>query len=118
MTGFLIKYPRRYLISEVFKMEKIRFDHKEQHFRLNSKEFVIPEYPLTVTLQITRRCNLQCPYCSESEFISDPTLKEIEKMIKNLKGVNRIIISGGEPTLRKDLSIFQISSIIEFSSTF
>lgn len=84
-------------------MDKIRFDHKEQHFDLGDGELIIPKYPLTVTLQITRKCNLNCIYCSESEFIPDPSTEEIREMIKNLQGVKRIIISGGEPTLRQDL---------------
>ena len=84
-------------------MSEIKFDREEQHFRLEGEKLIIPNTPLTVTLQITRKCNLQCVYCSESGFIPDPTLEEIEKMIKNLKGVNRVIITGGEPTLRQDL---------------
>jgi MoaA/NifB/PqqE/SkfB family radical SAM enzyme len=84
-------------------MNDIIFDRKEQHFRLEGEELVIPKYPLTVTLQITRKCNLHCIYCSEPEYISDPSLEQIKKMLKNLQGVNRIIISGGEPTLRTDL---------------
>jgi len=84
-------------------MSEIKFDREEQHFYSGVEEPILPNTPLTVTLQITRKCNLQCVYCSESEFMPDPTLKEIEKMIKNLRGVNRVIISGGEPTLRHDL---------------
>lgn len=84
-------------------MENFSFDLKKQHFRLKSTELYIPDYPLTVTLQITRKCNLKCIYCSESEYIPDPPLNKIFKMIKNLKGVPRIIVSGGEPTLRSDL---------------
>lgn len=87
----------------------IDFNRDEQHFYLKGDELVLPDCPLTVTLQITRRCNLNCIYCSESGFISDPSFEEIEKMIENLQGVNRIIISGGEPILRSDLfSILQL----------
>lgn len=84
-------------------MENFSFDLKKQHFFLNGTEITIPDLPLTITLQITRNCNLKCIYCSESEYIPDPSLEEIFKMIKNLNGVPRIIISGGEPTLRNDL---------------
>ncbi|MEM5879242.1 MAG: radical SAM protein [Candidatus Aenigmatarchaeota archaeon] len=90
-------------------MRKIRFDYEEQHFILESEEFVIPEYPLTMTSQITRRCNLNCIYCSESGFIPDPSQEELKRMVNNLKGVERVIVSGGEPTLRRDLfSILEI----------
>jgi MoaA/NifB/PqqE/SkfB family radical SAM enzyme len=81
----------------------IEFDHEQQHFRQSGEEITIPEYPLTVTLQVTRKCNLRCVYCSEPEQIPEPSLKELEHMIGNLRGVKRIIVSGGEPTLRSDL---------------
>lgn len=84
-------------------MSEIKFNYSLQHFYLKGKKIEIPEYPLTVTLQITRKCNLQCIYCSESNPIQDPSLDQINKMIKNLSGVNRIIISGGEPLLSKNL---------------
>ncbi len=63
------------------------------------------EYPLSVTLQITRKCNLQCLYCSESEYIPEISIGDINKILENLNGVKRIIISGGEPTLREDLEL-------------
>ncbi len=84
-------------------MKNFTFSPKYQHFSFIGTELTIPDYPLTVTLQITRKCNLRCIYCSESDYIQDPSLEDIFKIIKNLNGVPRIIISGGEPTLRKDL---------------
>ncbi len=84
-------------------MNSYYFNREEQHFSKKSKETSFPEHPLTVTLQITRRCNLKCIYCSESDFIPDLGLKEIKKMLENLKGVNRIIVAGGEPSSRNDL---------------
>ncbi|MGW1761337.1 hypothetical protein [Streptomyces mirabilis] len=32
----------------------------------------------------------------------DPTLKELETMEENLRGVARVFLSGGEPLLRRD----------------
>ena len=84
-------------------MTNINFDYNWQHFYLTNDNLIIPEYPLTVTLQITRKCNISCIYCSESEFIPDPSTENLEKIIENMNGVSRVIISGGEPTLRKDL---------------
>ena len=72
----------------------------------------ITKGPLNVGLQITRFCNFRCIYCSESakytnrlNIIDDPTLNNINIMVKNLKnaGVFRINLTGGEPLLRKDL---------------
>lgn len=62
------------------------------------------DLPMSVTLQITRRCNLECIYCSEDLQLKEYDTEVVKKMIDNLTGVNRIIVSGGEPTLRKDLA--------------
>lgn len=63
-------------------MTKIEFDYNQQHFYLKGGEIEIPEHPLTVTLQITRRCDLRCIYCSESGYIPDPPEDKIKEMIK------------------------------------
>lgn len=79
------------------------FNRTEQHFASDQDELPLLTGPLTVTLQVTRGCNLRCIYCSESEFVQAPTLPQVEAMVDNLSGVTRLIVSGGEPTLRKDL---------------
>lgn len=68
------------------------------------EEFLFGELPLSVIIQVTRRCNFSCIFCSETEKMTDPTLEEIQQMRNNLFGVPRVYISGGEPLLRKDLS--------------
>jgi len=63
-------------------------------------------YPLSVSLQITRGCNLACTYCSElpvPAFGEHPSMEELTIMSRNLKGVERVILTGGEPLLRSDL---------------
>jgi uncharacterized radical SAM superfamily Fe-S cluster-containing enzyme len=64
-----------------------------------------------VILEVTERCNLTCPMCyafsSPSE--RDYTLEEIERRLDQLidvegKGIS-LQISGGEPSVRKDLDI-------------
>ena len=81
---------------------KIFFNETEQHFVSQALSH-LPDLPLTVTLQINRACNLKCIYCSETNHIAQPSIDALVKMMDNLKGVQRIIISGGEPTLRIDL---------------
>jgi MoaA/NifB/PqqE/SkfB family radical SAM enzyme len=89
--------------------QQIEFNRDEQHFYINSEKIMIPDFPITVTLQITRRCNLKCIYCSEADYITEPTFEDVKKMIENLKGVKRVIVSGGEPLLRDDvLSILKL----------
>ncbi len=58
--------------------------------------------PLSVILQITRRCPFSCVFCSETEQIPDPSLEELVKMRDNLEGASRLFLSGGEPLIRKD----------------
>lgn len=58
--------------------------------------------PLSVILQITRRCHFNCVFCSEKNDITDPSLKALEIMAKNLNGTKRVFLSGGEPFIRND----------------
>jgi pyrroloquinoline quinone biosynthesis protein E len=65
--------------------------------------------PLAVLLEMTHRCPLQCPYCSnplELERAGEElTTDEWKKVLSELAeiGVLQIHFSGGEPTARKDL---------------
>jgi molybdenum cofactor biosynthesis enzyme MoaA len=67
--------------------------------------------PLSVIYQVTRRCNFDCDFCSETARVKDPTLEEIARIQNNLRGVQRVFLSGGEPLLRKDF--LEIVSIFE-----
>jgi MoaA/NifB/PqqE/SkfB family radical SAM enzyme len=59
--------------------------------------------PLSVILQITKRCDFDCTFCSETMQMKDPTLDQLVTMSANLAGVQRVFLSGGEPLLRRDL---------------
>lgn len=59
--------------------------------------------PMSITLQVTRKCNLKCIYCSEDAQLTEPTNEMIRQMIDNIVGIERVIVAGGEPTLRRDL---------------
>lgn len=80
-----------------------KFDYRKQHFYFEGSDINLPTYPLTVTLQINRTCNLNCVYCSESNRLDDLSYENAIEILDKLKGVKRIIISGGEPLLHKDL---------------
>lgn len=62
-------------------------------------------------LDVTFRCNMECPVCfwgdfKESLLLEEPTLEDIQNIIDN---TSVFVLSGGEPTLREDLfSIFKI----------
>ncbi|MCD0450464.1 radical SAM protein [Actinocorallia sp. API 0066] len=59
--------------------------------------------PLSVILQVTKRCDFDCTFCSETAHMKDPSLDELGTMAANLEGVHRVFLSGGEPLLRRDL---------------
>jgi pyrroloquinoline quinone biosynthesis protein E len=65
--------------------------------------------PLAVLAELTHRCPLQCPYCSNPVELDrasgELTTEEWKKVLSELAeiGVLQIHFSGGEPTARKDL---------------
>jgi MoaA/NifB/PqqE/SkfB family radical SAM enzyme len=59
--------------------------------------------PLSVILQVTKRCDFDCVFCSETLHMGDPTLDQLDTIRANLAGVQRVFLSGGEPLLRRDL---------------
>ena len=65
--------------------------------------------PLAVLAEVTHRCPLQCPYCS-NPVAMEPASNELPtqdwlRVIAELAdlGVLQIHFSGGEPTARRDL---------------
>src|SRR3990167_4079281 len=64
--------------------------------------------PLYVQFYITARCNLTCEQCNiiySNSDVRECTLEEIEKIAENLAkiGVAIVLLTGGEPFVRKDL---------------
>jgi MoaA/NifB/PqqE/SkfB family radical SAM enzyme len=59
--------------------------------------------PLSVIVQVTKRCDFSCGFCSETLQMPDPTLEQLDIIRANLWGVRRVFLSGGEPLLRRDL---------------
>lgn len=58
--------------------------------------------PLSVIVQVTKRCDFDCNFCSETLQRPDPTLDQLDLMRANLVGVGRVFLSGGEPLMRRD----------------
>lgn len=79
------------------------------HTKLNIvRAFLSHRRPYYVQYYILSRCNLNCRQCNIVEANSDlreADLKTIEKIAHNLKkvGVGIVLLTGGEPFLRKDL---------------
>ncbi len=67
----------------------------------------IPSAPKTVDFNVIGKCNLDCIWCWGPDHKTKHTLNAkdwIETAIQLKKmGTENIVITGGEPTLRKDL---------------
>ncbi len=70
-----------------------------------------PEPPLAILAELTHRCPLQCPYCSNpvelerarGELDTETWCRVIREAAE--LGALQIHVSGGEPTARKDLEV-------------
>src|SRR6188474_3787570 len=61
----------------------------------------------TVILFVTSRCNSLCRTCFYHEELNQPgdlTFEQIEKISRTMPPITDLWLSGGEPTLRRDLS--------------
>ncbi|MHA2397156.1 MAG: anaerobic ribonucleoside-triphosphate reductase activating protein, partial [Candidatus Thorarchaeota archaeon] len=65
----------------------------------------VPGIPVTVLF--TAGCNMDCPYCQNAEIIPTTSGEEmkIEDIVRQLRGnlTDGYCITGGEPTIQKDL---------------
>ncbi len=82
-------------------------------FTLNTKLSIVKalitkKSPYYIQFFISNKCNLKCKMCGivdSSRHIKEVDLSGIEKIAKNLKkiGVGIVLLTGGEPFLRKDI---------------
>lgn len=82
--------------------EVVKFIDDEQDFEYTCISSETLVNPLSLTVQITRQCNLNCVWCSEANQIKDSSMEEIKLIADKLDGLGRVYISGGEPLMRKD----------------
>ena len=62
--------------------------------------------PRVITLFVTSQCNAKCKHCFYWENLNqnnDLSFEEIENLSRSLEKIDVLLISGGEPFLRKDL---------------
>ena len=68
-----------------------------------------------LAIETTRRCNLRCGHCMRGECQNVDASYELIDMIlgnEEIKAINHICFSGGEPTLNPDVIIYAIDKII------
>lgn len=73
-----------------------------------ARGILLHDTPLYVQFYITARCNLTCEQCNiiyANSDVRECTLPEIERIAENLAeiGVAIVLLTGGEPFVRKDL---------------
>lgn len=69
--------------------------------------FVPPPYPVQVQLEVTNRCNLNCPMCPREKLgviEEDMPFELFQQIIEKIKGVKLVTLTGwGEPFLHPEL---------------
>lgn len=87
------------IISVLTQIEGKRFDIPQKNASLIKENLII---------HLTNQCNLKCPHCymkSGSKMVNELTTHEVIELSRNFKSIGgkSITLTGGEPTLRKDL---------------
>lgn len=85
--------------------ESTHLVENDLNFFKSLKKIYLPEYYWhLVLIEVTDRCNLNCPHCyhiPDNRSIDKP-IESIVEQVKNIES-NIIMFAGAEPTLRKDL---------------
>lgn len=69
-----------------------------------------------LAIETTRRCNMKCEHCMRGESQNIDASNDIIDMILNdeeIKQIDHICFSGGEPTLNPNIIIYAIDKIID-----
>ncbi len=81
----------------------MRYNIKKDSYKFSKNDV---DYFINIALQVTRKCNLNCVHCCESENVKgELSINEIKKIVDNLsaRGLIKFCITGGEPFLRNDI---------------
>ena len=87
---------------------KILKDTTKRYFHNRAEKQRTGLYPLDmVILYVTMRCNAKCSHCFCWEDLNvgipEMSLEEIDKIAESIPPFRQLVLTGGEPTLRKDL---------------
>ena len=104
--------PHAAFYERMFELDsrmQARYAYKQERAPLRTEPFVMRDRANLVMLEVTEKCNLTCPMCfaGSSPAGRHYTLEELASRMREAialegKGVS-VQISGGEPTVRKDL---------------
>ena len=93
-------------------MTRLNYLRFAKNFTINNFSYNYLYSPLNAQIELTLRCNARCVFCSiwepdfQEELEKEMKTDEIKHIIDELHelGVQVVNFTGGEPTLRKDLS--------------
>lgn len=100
------KFNRKF-IKDLYGRKIIELNGVEGPSGLDFSSSQAIKAPLNVTIQITNLCNLRCAHCHRNyEKVVTMATDDFKKIVSELRKINvfNINISGGEPTLVKDLA--------------
>jgi len=104
MKLFLTLCPSRFRFILIKTINTIRLNHIQ---RLKT--------PTSVIFFITNKCSLKCSHCFYWKKLNkkqdELTLEQIKKIVNSFKDSDGIVLTGGEPFLRKDL--FDVCRILD-----
>jgi MoaA/NifB/PqqE/SkfB family radical SAM enzyme len=67
-------------------------------------KYLNKSYPLWIDLRVTNKCNLKCIYCGlPNQKLKDMSFDEMKAVLDKITTRSWIMITGGEPLLRKDI---------------
>lgn len=88
------------------KIEIPQLSYRKFSYRIHNK-VIKNRIPLDGSIELTKRCNLSCIHCYynyEFEEEEEMSFKEISSLLNEISqaGCFWLLITGGEPLLRKD----------------
>ena len=101
---------RPHTVSQASRLEQLRSDPEPRAF----SSFLTDNYAREhnyLRISVTERCNLRCLYCMPEEgielspqdrLLTTPEIVHLSSVFVD-QGVNKIRLTGGEPTVRKDI---------------
>jgi len=92
--------------TKIIKIKSNTQSFNSPHIKKGIKEGKIVVYPHKVYLRVGKKCNNNCFFCNQAcnnENFNKTTAQIKKEMSTIKKESNGIVITGGEPTLRKDL---------------
>jgi MoaA/NifB/PqqE/SkfB family radical SAM enzyme len=124
---FLSSLQKRYFNNNILnnilnEYEETPFSSKQFYFFPKTNDWIIIRKKVsTINLYITKRCNSFCKLCfmNSSPIVStkfDLSIDEIKQILNKIGKRKRIVLMGGEPTIREDL--FEIIKIIRKSGNY